>query len=404
MATNTQATAVSIADLEAVAQAAMGLDTNGNPLPGNEESHKALAEAVKRLSAVQAATAAAAQGGSKGEGSASTSVTPSKDTLTKKPTEYNRTTGNYVSAPSRSTPQQSFNSSYSGSQQQQQQFDSDGTPVKRFQCHLCERAFARAYNLNTHLATHDPDPAKSKPFPCPYPSCKTDGGRSFSRKHDLQRHVASTHEHEPIPDDEEEIDENGIRVSQLAKLGLNTPGRKFRCDECGRAFVRRDALKRHQCAPLSLEEEDHDDDQSGTRKRSTSTQQLSASPSPAVANSFNGIKKGSDLYSNAMPSGLSLYTSTTPQSGQTSRKIAPNKTNTTQNGKQTTQSSGQESEPPFYPSGISYDTLSKEVQDMAMHLVAQATKYNQAHSTTEGGKGGSAVKSENDLATKSTNK
>ncbi|PWN24011.1 hypothetical protein BCV69DRAFT_232692, partial [Microstroma glucosiphilum] len=57
----------------------------------------------------------------------------------------------------------------------------------------CDRAFARAYNLNTHFATHDPDPNRAKPFPCPYPSCKSEF-RSFSRKHDLQRHIASTHE------------------------------------------------------------------------------------------------------------------------------------------------------------------------------------------------------------------
>ncbi|PWN46983.1 hypothetical protein IE53DRAFT_306617, partial [Violaceomyces palustris] len=85
----------------------------------------------------------------------------------------------------------------------------------------CERAFARAYNLNTHLSTHDPDPSRSKPFPCPYPSCKSEGGRSFSRKHDLQRHVATS-------------------------LGLGTPGKKFRCEACGRSFVRRDACNRHQ--------------------------------------------------------------------------------------------------------------------------------------------------------------
>ncbi|PWN32607.1 uncharacterized protein FA14DRAFT_76063 [Meira miltonrushii] len=381
MAANTQA-AVSIADLEAVAQAAMGLDTNGNPLPGNEETHKALAEAVKRLSAVQAATAAA-QGG---ESSSSASIaTPTKDSLAKKPTEYSRTTGNYASVPSRSTPQQGSTSTYSGSQQQ---FDADGTPVKRFQCHLCERAFARAYNLNTHLATHDPDPAKSKPFPCPYPSCKSDGGRSFSRKHDLQRHVASTHEHEPIPDDEEEIDENGVRVSQLAKLGLSTPGRKFRCEECGRAFVRRDALKRHQCMPMPL---DHTGP-NGEEKSSASTQPSSASSSPApnAPAGANGIRNGEDLYSNAMPSGLSLYTSTTPQPGQPARKPAPTAAQPKGEPKQ-------ELDPPFYPSSITYESLTREVQDMAMHLVAQATKYNQAHS-----EGGPEAKSEGSVPGKGT--
>lgn len=386
MAANTQA-AVSIADLEAVAQAAMGLDPNGNPLPGNEETHKALAEAVKRLSAVQAATAAA-QGGE--SSTSTTSANSTKDSLTKKPTEYSRTTGNYVSVPSRSTSQQGSNSTYSGTQQQ---FDADGTPVKRFQCHLCERAFARAYNLNTHLATHDPDPAKSKPFPCPYPSCKSDGGRSFSRKHDLQRHVASTHEHEPIPDDEEEIDENGVRISQLAKLGLSTPGRKFRCEECGRAFVRRDALKRHQCVPLPLDHTGPDGEQ--IVKSTTSTRPSSASESPipngGTSASANGIKNSADLYSNAMPSGLSLYTSTTPQSSQVARKAASGKANTTQNGKGEPE---KELDPPFYPSSITYESLTREVQDMAMHLVAQATKYNQAHSSsTEGGADASKSKS-----------
>lgn len=384
MAANAQA-AVSIADLEAVAQAAMGLDTNGNPLPGNEETHKALAEAVKRLSAVQAATAAA-QGGE-----TSTSLaTPTKDSLTKKPTEYSRTTGNYVSVPSRSTPQQGSSSTYSGSQQQ---FDADGTPVKRFQCHLCERAFARAYNLNTHLATHDPDPAKSKPFPCPYPSCKSDGGRSFSRKHDLQRHVASTHEHEPIPDDEEEIDENGVRVSQLAKLGLSTPGRKFRCEECGRAFVRRDALKRHQCMPMPL----NHTGPNGEQNSSASTQPSSASSSPvpnaAASAGTNGVRNGADLYSNAMPSGLSLYTSTTPQSGQPARKPATDKNTAAQPKGE----SKPELDPPFYPSSITYESLTREVQDMAMHLVAQATKYNQAHS-----EGVSDAKSESSVPGKGT--
>ncbi|PKI84847.1 hypothetical protein MVES_001059 [Malassezia vespertilionis] len=120
---------------------------------------------------------------------------------------------------------------------------------KRFQCSKCPRAFARAYNLNTHLSTHDPDPTRAKPFPCPYRSCKFEGGRSFSRKHDLQRHVASVHEHEPEPGINENTGEveEGTQAGGLASLGLGTPGKKFHCSQCTRAFVRRDALHRHQC-------------------------------------------------------------------------------------------------------------------------------------------------------------
>ena len=48
-------------------------------------------------------------------------------------------------------------------------------------------AFARAYNLKTHIQTHDPN--RLKPYACHHKSC----GRSFSRKHDLTRHIQSKH-------------------------------------------------------------------------------------------------------------------------------------------------------------------------------------------------------------------
>ncbi|KAJ7352270.1 hypothetical protein DFH08DRAFT_643391, partial [Mycena albidolilacea] len=51
-------------------------------------------------------------------------------------------------------------------------------------------AFARAYNLKTHMDTHDPN--RLKPHVCPHRSC----GRSFSRKHDLGRHLNSIHRDE----------------------------------------------------------------------------------------------------------------------------------------------------------------------------------------------------------------
>jgi hypothetical protein len=301
-----------IQNLEAVAQAAMGLDAQGNPLPGNEESHRALAEAVKRLSNSQAYASNA----------------------------FTRTAGAYQLGSSNA--------------------DADDSPIKRFQCHLCERAFARAYNLNTHLATHDPDPAKSKPFPCPYPSCKADGGRSFSRKHDLQRHVASTHENEPVPEDDEDVDENGTRVSILAKLGLGTPGRKFRCEDCGRAFVRRDALKRHQCVPTALTPPS-----SNGSPQATASGKIVASPYATGHATLTSANQIPSATVSSMPLGLSLYTST-----------APDRPTAVQGQ---SQQSAQRAPNPVLPASLSYESLSREVQDMAMHLVAQATSYNEAH-------------------------
>ena len=52
---------------------------------------------------------------------------------------------------------------------------------------LAAGIIARAYNLKTHIQTHDPN--RLKPYACHHKSC----GRSFSRKHDLQRHRAAIH-------------------------------------------------------------------------------------------------------------------------------------------------------------------------------------------------------------------
>lgn len=293
-------------DLQAVAQAAMGLDADGNPLPGNEESHRALAEAVKQLSAAQGITLPNVKNG---------------DELSDQ--------------------------------------DGNGGPIKRFQCTQCERAFARAYNLNTHLATHDPDPSRSKPFPCPYPSCKTDGGRSFSRKHDLQRHVASTHENEPEPVTST-VGENGVeQTGGLASLGLGTPGRKFRCEECGRAFVRRDALKRHQCTRAM------------DSPSCSSSAQVEKPPTLASSSSSAPVENPTPDYFSNVAAGFSLYTSNSSSGPLTTEQYQAPSAKTSES----VAGSSYDSDP-FGPNGITYENLSKEVQDMAMQLVAQAQSYN----------------------------
>ncbi|PWN40147.1 hypothetical protein IE81DRAFT_349517 [Ceraceosorus guamensis] len=218
-------------DLNAVARAAMGLDEHGEPLPGNEETHRELADALHRLSASQK------QAHMAGKGDVSSTTNPISDP-TPAPSK--------MVTPQRSAQFANIQSLYAENKETPatptSPSDGGGEAPKRFQCPHCARAFARAFNLNTHIATHDPDPKRSKPYTCPYPACIALGGRSFSRKHDLQRHVAGTHESDPEP----EINKDG-RSGGLASIGLAAPGRKFRCNDCGRGFVRRDVLRRHLC-------------------------------------------------------------------------------------------------------------------------------------------------------------
>ena len=229
------------ADLAAAAKA-IGLEADADLLDGMSQNQRALAVAIKRLGAEheevaqkaiqQAAAAAAAAAAARASQELARAAAKEQAT-----TANSRAGSQSVAGPSTpaSAPSPATSRGSSG-------------PAKRFPCPKCDKAFARAYNLNTHLSTHDPDPNRSKPFPCPYPSCKSEGGRSFSRKHDLQRHVASIHEKEAEPgihgDPEEVI---GGDTGGLVSLGLGTPGKKFRCDNCGRSFVRRDACNRHQC-------------------------------------------------------------------------------------------------------------------------------------------------------------
>ncbi|KAG8904665.1 Sigma-adaptin 3A [Tulasnella sp. 403] len=117
--------------------------------------------------------------------------------------------------------------------------NADLDPRKKYQCPSCPRAFARAFNLKTHMATHDPN--RVKQFVCRHSGC----GRSFSRKHDLGRHLVSIHQ-----------DTNGVgsqnatsptantsRVSPKSRVSPSSVGvgggdkERIWCDTCGRGWL-----------------------------------------------------------------------------------------------------------------------------------------------------------------------
>ncbi|KAI9499836.1 hypothetical protein BX070DRAFT_196747 [Coemansia spiralis] len=81
---------------------------------------------------------------------------------------------------------------------------------RRFDCDICNRSFARQFNLKTHRLTHFPETHESRPFKCEF--CP----KAFTRKHDLQRHA-----------------------------GLHKRADKYACPRCAVGFQRKDALKRH---------------------------------------------------------------------------------------------------------------------------------------------------------------
>lgn len=96
------------------------------------------------------------------------------------------------------------------------------SPSGNFKCEFCPKEFTRAQNLKTHMMLHYP----SASFPC------TDCQSTFRRLPDLRRHYKSVH----------------------------MADKQFMCPHgCGKAFSRRDALKRHLveksqgvCAALRL--------------------------------------------------------------------------------------------------------------------------------------------------------
>ncbi|RHZ68258.1 hypothetical protein Glove_296g19 [Diversispora epigaea] len=101
-----------------------------------------------------------------------------------------------------------------------------------YKCPKCNRLFSRKFNMQSHLATHDSE--RIRPFTCEYPSC----GLSFTRKHDLKRHIIGVHEDQ----------------------------KEFGCPYCDKTFARKDAFKRHtlKCALNDSDKTDDDDNGEGS--------------------------------------------------------------------------------------------------------------------------------------------
>ena len=97
-------------------------------------------------------------------------------------------------------------------------------------------AFARAFNLKTHMATHDPSRVKN--FVCVHSGC----GRSFSRKHDLGRHLVSIHQDSrgaaSVSSSTSPVTIGTGKKSSPSNIGVGA-GDKERiwCDSCGRGWL-----------------------------------------------------------------------------------------------------------------------------------------------------------------------
>lgn len=62
----------------------------------------------------------------------------------------------------------------------------------RITCHICGTPFARTFNYNTHMATHDPN--RQRPFVCKHSGCD----KRFYRQTDLNRHDQSVRLSSPL--------------------------------------------------------------------------------------------------------------------------------------------------------------------------------------------------------------
>lgn len=104
-------------------------------------------------------------------------------------------------------------------------------PRRKYGCPQCPRSFARQFNLKTHMATHDPN--RTKPHVCHHAGC----GRSFSRKHDLGRHLVSIHQ-------DAEHDSNAPATSSKRSSTGSSVGTSASqadrewCDRCGRGWIK----------------------------------------------------------------------------------------------------------------------------------------------------------------------
>lgn len=92
-------------------------------------------------------------------------------------------------------------------------------PRRKFKCTVCCHAFDRRWNLSQHMLTHEPN--RPKPHVCSHREC----GRSFSRKHDLTRHLISVHRETPFV---------GNASAKKAEIGVGRRARSW-CDSCGLA-------------------------------------------------------------------------------------------------------------------------------------------------------------------------
>ncbi|KAL7275304.1 hypothetical protein RUND412_001747 [Rhizina undulata] len=81
-----------------------------------------------------------------------------------------------------------------------------------YHCQKCGKYFSRIWNFNAHRETHDPD--RPRPHACPVPEC----GKAFVRRTDLTRHQQCVH----------------------------AKDKKFRCELCSNMFARKDTLRRHE--------------------------------------------------------------------------------------------------------------------------------------------------------------